>query len=287
MHSRLVIPRRSLHAIRNAFWSEGFRLFGIRFARDYLRFAWRCARNWGGTGAGTLEMAGFRIEYFNQSQALFLVHEVFVNGTYAFVARHARPRIIDCGANIGVSTLFFKALYPLSSVIAIEPDRAAFDRLSDTVARNRLREVTLINAALGEVEGTTPFYRDASDPGSITASTIRRPGGTTSEQAPSIRLSPLISEPVDFLKLDVEGAEYGVLRELVAADAIRSVRQMVVEYHQVDAEPFGADWIVNALKAAGMQIEHLSFDRAARSGVFRATATSFPEPSPNRTGRRE
>jgi FkbM family methyltransferase len=266
-----VTPGRSIRAIRNAFWSEGFRLFGVRFARDYLRFAWRGARGWGATGAGTLDMVGFRIDYFNQSQALFLVHEVFVNGTYAFVARNARPRIIDCGANIGMSTLFFKALYPLSTVIAIEPDRAAFDRLSDTVARNRLRDVTLINAALGEVEGTTTFHRDVSDPGSL----------------PAIKLSPLINEPVDFLKLDVEGAEYGILRELVAADAIRGVRQLVVEYHQVDAEPFGPDRIVNALKAAGMQIEQLSFDRAARSGVFRASATSFPEPSPNRTGRRE
>jgi FkbM family methyltransferase len=268
----VAIPRRSLRAIRNAFWSEGFRLFGMRFARDYLRFAWRGARGWGATGAGTLDMVGFRIDYFNQSQALFLVHEVFVNGTYAFVARDARPRIIDCGANIGLSTLFFKALYPLSSVIAIEPDRAAFDRLSETVARNRLREVTLINAALGEVEGATTFHRDASDPGSIRASTTRRSGGATSGQVTAIRLSHLISEPVDFLKLDVEGAEYGVLRDLVATDAIRGVRQMVVEYHQVDAEPFGADRSVNALKAAGMEIEHLSFDRAERSGVFRASS---------------
>jgi FkbM family methyltransferase len=200
-----------------------------------------------------------------------------VNGTYAFVARDARPRIIDCGANVGMSTLFFKALYPASSVIAIEPDRAAFGRLSDTVARNRLRGVTLINAALGEVDGTTTLYRDGSDPGCLIATTIRsRSGttpvraGTTSEQVRAIRLSPLINEPVDLLKLDVEGAEYDVLRELVAADAIRRVRQMVVEYHEVDAEPSGIDQTIDALKAAGMKIEYLSFDRTARTGVFRA-----------------
>jgi FkbM family methyltransferase len=220
---------------------------------------------------------GFRIDYFNQSQALFLVHEVFVNGLYAFVARDARPRIIDCGANVGMSTLFFKALYPASSVIAIEPDRAAFTRLSDTVARNRLREVTLINAALGDFDGTTTLYRDGSDPGCLIATTTQRRSGTiqsrgdaSSEQVQAIRLSPLINEPVDFLKLDVEGAEYGVLRELIASDAFRRVRQMVVEYHEVEAEPFGIDQIVGALKAPGMEIEHLAFDRAARAGVFRA-----------------
>jgi FkbM family methyltransferase len=272
-----VTPGRSLRAIRSAFRSEGFRLFGVRFARDYLRFAWRAARRWGATDAGTLDMLGFRIDYFNQSQALFLVHEVFVNGLYVFVARDARPRIIDCGANVGMSTLFFKAMYPASSVIAIEPDRVAFDRLSETVARNRLREVTLINAALGEVDGTTTLYRDGSDPGCLIATTtqsrsgtIQSRGGTSSAQVPAIRLSPLINEPVDFLKLDVEGAEYGVLRELIAADAVRRVREMVVEYHEVDAEPFGIDQTVDALKAAGMKIQYLAFDRAARAGVFRA-----------------
>jgi hypothetical protein len=121
------------------------------------------------------------------------------------------------------------------------------------------------------------LYRDGSDPGCLIATTtrsrrgtIQSRGGTISEQVPAIRLSPLIDEPVDFLKLDVEGAEYGVLRELVATDAVRRVRQMVVEYHEVDAEPFGIDETVDALKAAGMKIEYLAFDRTARAGVFRA-----------------
>jgi FkbM family methyltransferase len=249
----------------------------MRFARDYLRFAWRAARSWGATDPGRLDMLGFRIDYFNQSQALFLVHEVFVNGLYAFVARDARPRIMDCGANVGMSVLFFKALYPAASVIAIEPDRAAFDRLSETVDRNRLRDVTLINAALSEVDGTTTLYRDGSDPGCLIATTTQSRSGTVqgrgetrSVQVPAIRLSPLVDGPVDFLKLDVEGAEYGVLRELVAADAVRRVRQMVVEYHDVDAEPSGIDRTVDSLKTAGMKVEYLAFDRVARAGVFRA-----------------
>ena len=67
------------HAARNAFDSRGFRLFGPRFSADYLRFALRSARRWGATTPGVLHLMGYRIRYFNQANALFLLHEVFVN----------------------------------------------------------------------------------------------------------------------------------------------------------------------------------------------------------------
>ena len=53
-------------------------------------------------------MLGYRVDYFNRSHALFLVHEIFVNATYRFASRSARPSVIDCGSNIGLSVLFSK-----------------------------------------------------------------------------------------------------------------------------------------------------------------------------------
>ena len=44
----------AISAFLNAFFSPGFRLFGLRFSRDYLRFAWRAARHWGSTESGSL-----------------------------------------------------------------------------------------------------------------------------------------------------------------------------------------------------------------------------------------
>lgn len=264
------VLRHLFRAARNAFVSEGFRLFGLTFARDYLWFALRAVRRWGATDAGTLEMLGFRIDYFNQSHALFLVHEVFVNGTYAFRTREARPRVIDGGANIGLTSLFFKALYPSAQLTAIEPEPLAFARLSDTIARNGLRDVRLINAALAERDGATTLYRNPLDAGSITASVNQTRGGGLARDVAAIRLSSLIDEPVDFLKLDVEGAEYGVLRDLVATGTILRVRQAVIEYHDIDSEPGGVDGLIRALESSGMRIERLADDRRSGVGLLRA-----------------
>jgi hypothetical protein len=176
---KAVTPRvgwRIIRAFRHAFLSSGFRLFGPRFSRDYLRFVWHAGRHWGDTSAGVLKMLGYRIEYFNQSHALFLVHEIFSDGTYAFASRTACPRIIDCGANIGLSVIFFKALHPGADIVAVEPDPVTFARLKDTMDRNGLHDVRLVNAAVAEAEKTMTLYRGEGDAGSIVSSWIR-PGG--------------------------------------------------------------------------------------------------------------
>ena len=130
--------RRIMRAFRHAFLSNGFRLFGLRSSRDYLRFVWHAGRHWGDAGAGVLKMLGYRIDNFNQSHALFLVHEIFADGTYAFTSRAVCPRIVDCGANIGLSVIFFKALHPGANIVAFEPEPVTFARLKETMDRNGL-----------------------------------------------------------------------------------------------------------------------------------------------------
>ena len=148
----------AVRAIRNAFWSPGCRQFGLTFSRDYLRFAWRAARAWGHTGPGAVDLLGYRLDYSNQSHALFLVHEIFVNGAYVFSSPNPRPRILDCGANIGAAVLFFKAFRPDARVIAFEPDPTTFARLAQTIVTNGLQDVQAEEAAVGEADGTTTFY---------------------------------------------------------------------------------------------------------------------------------
>ena len=45
------------------------------------------------------------------------------------------------------------------------------------------------------------------------------------------RLSDYVSEPVDFLKLNIEGDELPVLLDAEASGTLRKVREIVVEYH--------------------------------------------------------
>jgi FkbM family methyltransferase len=206
------------------------------------------------TGPGSFDVLGFRVDYWNQSHALFLLHEIFVNAEYEFRSSAPRPRIVDCGANIGMAILFFKALCPAADVLAFEPDPVTFSRLAHTIESNGLSAVVAERAAVTEEGGTIRLYRNQSDPGSIVASIDQAWGGDAAEEVPAVRLSERITTTVDFLKLDVEGAEYGVVRDLVSSGAIRWVREAVIEYHQAADKPRALDEMTSALRGAGFEL---------------------------------
>jgi FkbM family methyltransferase len=270
--------RHAVNVLRNAFRSPGFRLFGLPFARDYLRFALRCARTWGSTRPGTLTLLGRRVEYPNQSHALFLVHEIFVEASYAFETQSPAPRIVDCGANVGLSIHFFKALHPEARIIAFEPEPATFSLLQGNLERAGLRDVEIRRAAVAGHEGTVVLFSPEDDRGSILSSIEQTWSGGAGSDVPAIRLSSVIDGPVDLLKLDVEGAEYGVVRELVASGAIRHVRQAVIEFHALPAEPDGAATLERLLTGAGMRVR-IEGHPSSRVGLLRAERTD-PSPAP-------
>jgi len=183
------------------------------------------------TGPGWAKVAGFQMRYLEAQWMRYLYREVFAEREYWFAADTTRPVILDCGSNIGMAILFFKALYPDAEITAFEPAPWACSAIEETISANALRDVTLHNAALAEQEGVLELYHDPNHPGSAVMSVFRErmPGETL--RVPAVRLSRYVTKPVDFLKLDVEGSELPVLRELVASGAIGRIRQMVIEFH--------------------------------------------------------
>ena len=130
-----------------------------------------------------------------------------------------------------MATLFFKWLYPESSVIAFEPDPATFELLQQNIEGNRLSDVTAHNVALWDENGRIPFFIHAKESGSLlmSAEPSRMQGKKIEVEAR--RLSDFVSGPVDLLKLDVEGAESRVICDLLTSGNMPFIRQMIVEYH--------------------------------------------------------
>ena len=122
-------------------------------------------------------------------------------------------------------------MYPDAEITAFEPAPWACSAIEETVRANGLHDVTLHNAALAEAEGTLELFHDPNHPGSAVMSVFRERMPGESVRAPAMRLSGYVTKAVDFLKLDVEGSELAVLRDLVSSGAIRRIRQMVIEFH--------------------------------------------------------
>ena len=183
------------------------------------------------SGPGWADVAGFKVRYLEAEWMRYLYREVFAEREYWFATENPRPVILDCGSNIGMAILFFKSLYPDAEIVAFEPAPWACEAIEETIRANALQGIALHNAALAEEEGTLDLYHDPKHPGSAVMSVYhdRMPG--ESVRVPAVRLSRYITKPVDFLKLDVEGSELPVLRDLVTSGAIAKIRQMVIEFH--------------------------------------------------------
>ena len=177
--------------------------------------------------------------------------ETLCQGHYQFVTANDRPLILDCGSNIGLSVQYFRRQHPDARIVAFEPDPPTFARLQENVGW--LPEVEVVNAALGSSDGETTLYFEPGTDGALSRSTFPERGGSAGVQVPERRLSAWAAEPVDFLKLDVEGAETRVLAELIDSGSIVNIRRMVIEFHHPVAGSLGD--FLTVLERAGFRYQ--------------------------------
>ena len=122
-----------------------------------------------GRSSTSIRFMGFSVTAPSFANFLAIAREVFVFGDYFFNASTPAPVIIDCGANIGMSTLFFKWLYPQARITAFEPSPVAVAALRKNILDNVLTDVSVVEAAASGEEGTIKFWEQESKPGSSTA----------------------------------------------------------------------------------------------------------------------
>lgn len=128
----------------------------------------------------------------------------------AIIAEGNVPLLVDAGANIGASTLWFASNFPTCRVFAIEPEEKNFALLQKNVAH--CANVTLFNAALWNTpadlsltsgDGTGWGCRVEEAFGGSAVRSVTIPELLASDQ----RLRPVIA------KIDIEGAETALLRD--------------------------------------------------------------------------
>ncbi len=186
-----------------------------------------------------IKFCDFEIFYDNQESLEATIQEIFVDEIYAFDTSRKDPFIIDAGSHIGIAVLFFKMKNPHSKIVCFEPDSRSFKLLTQNIQHNRLQNVTLINAALSQQGGVIPFYgEDEQTTADNRGNSIVKQWGmqresSTQRLVPSLCLSSYVNQTVDFLKMDIEGAEQGVLEEL--GDRLNFIKALTLETHDMEA----------------------------------------------------
>ncbi|MCL5737062.1 MAG: FkbM family methyltransferase [Bacteroidetes bacterium] len=150
--------------------------------------------------------------------------EIFVKESYRFTAATDEPLIIDCGANIGMSCLYFKKTFPSSKVVAFEADPKIFSILTENLNNSGIHDVELVNKAVWIDDNGIRFSVEGADGGSIY-------GNNNLIEVQTLRLKDFLESfsSIDLLKIDIEGAEDKVV--LDCEKSLDRVKNIFIEYH--------------------------------------------------------
>jgi FkbM family methyltransferase len=173
------------------------------------------------------------------------LNELFLDETYRFNSDKKSPLIIDCGANIGLSIIYFKRLYPESRIIAFEADRSITDILISNLNNFGINDVEIESKAVWTANTTLSFKSDGAVGGQIADD------AEDTIKVDAIRLKDYLSSEVDFLKIDIEGVEYEVLKD--CEDSLTNVKNIFIEYHSFLKNEQKLDEILLILKKAGFK----------------------------------
>ena len=182
--------------------------------------------------------------------------QVFINEEYNIEGLPSDIRVIvDLGANIGLSALYFASRYPDAKILAVEPDRSNFVLLRRNTMQIAERCETLNAAIWGEDTEllVKTHTEDGRYLGGWGVQTIdeKTSAGMRAAKVEAVSMTSLKTrfrlDKIDILKVDIEGAEFELfsLGDLSWLDSVRSV---VVETHE-RFRPGSHKAVLNALAA--------------------------------------
>lgn len=184
----------------------------------------------------TFTLGNFYVDAHTSDEYHVLKSEIFTKNLYYFETENPAPYIIDIGAHIGMSTLYFKKIYPFSEIVAVEPFKENIKLLKQNISQNGLDKVTVLEVAVTEQEGTSTIHADTTNNYWFSTASFH-PNAWNGQQytqpfkVPTISLSSLLlaKASIDLVKIDIEGIESRALFE--AGDALKRVRHLFVEFH--------------------------------------------------------
>lgn len=184
----------------------------------------------------------YKVAFRDGPVFLVSINELFINEFYKFRPETDRPKIIDCGSYIGTSILYFKVNYPNASVIGFEPDETNYGIVKSNLDAWKFADTSVVNAAIWINNDSISFNTKGSMASRIETGTYE---DGNKRIVKCVRLNDLLNEEIDFLKIDIEGAEHAVLKD--CSDNLKNVKNLFVEYHGTYAEMFKLNEILDIL----------------------------------------
>lgn len=188
----------------------------------------------------TIEANGVMVRCENEIEYM-IAQEIFAQEEYGF---HINEQyfVIDVGMNIGCATLYFAGQENVTSVYGFEPFKGVYDKAVLNISRNckAIQEkVHVYNIGLGAKDGIEKYI---AHEGIYESAGIKKvqDGAEHSDniieiniRQASLILEEIISKHEEkcLLKIDCEGAEYGIFEDLIKSGCMDNIDVIIMEWH--------------------------------------------------------
>ena len=191
-------------------------------------------------------IGGLELEAADPPSFIAQYKEFIQRNVYNFTAETKTPYIIDCGTNIGLSVISYKKMYPDAKIIGFEPDPIILSIANKNIQKENYTNIQIINKAVWTEETTLMFHQEGSAGGRLVS---EKNDKTISVS--TFNLKKLLVENVDFLKIDIEGAEYEVIKDIDSS--LSFVKNIFIEYHSKCNQEQHLGEILTILKKNGFR----------------------------------
>jgi len=200
-----------------------------------------------------------------------LLDSLFVNKEYFHFPEFIPKRdwiILDIGANLGWTALFYAKIARKGLVIAIEPNPYALSILKANCSLNRVNNLKIIEVALSDKKsimnlylhpkvktyGIASFYEEHVKNSACTKETSFIQVNTTTLDD---LLKELKLKKVDLVKIDTEGAELQILKGSINSLKSKNISKLIIEVHK---DITSTDEILSFLKSLKFVFETKCID---------------------------
>jgi len=213
---------------------------------------------------GFITAGNWKLHYLDATSLLSAFDVVVVKRWNDFACEKKNPVILDGGANIGISTIHYKRLFPDAVITSFEPDPRACDLLRRNLAVNGIHDVEVVEKALWVNNGSASFFSEGADANRVVPAgddlkhlTTLTPSAEELD-VETVRLADYLARSeYDLVKLDIEGAEADVIVD--CGDTLRNVSNLAIEFHLTNTRPRDLARTLETLAAQNFRVAVSSY----------------------------